>query len=49
MWLTRVKDSIRLMSDWATAPRMPTTMVSSAATISSVGDPAPGNSSVWHG
>jgi len=34
MWLTRVNDRIRLMSAWATAPRAPTTMVSSATTSS---------------
>ena len=36
MWLTRVKESRRLMSSCATAPRMPTSMVSRAAHISTV-------------
>ena len=46
MWLTRVKESMRLISTCAMAPRMPTTIVSSDATIrtSLTGDD--GNSSV---
>ncbi|SHS55082.1 Uncharacterised protein [Mycobacteroides abscessus subsp. abscessus] len=44
MWLTRVKDSNRLISLCAMAPRMPTIMVSSAATSSTVLSPPPGNS-----
>lgn len=44
MWLTRVNDSSRLMSDWATAPRMPTSMVSSA-TISSTSAARPSGKS----
>src|SRR5215213_4716144 len=45
MWLTSVKDSRRLMSLCATAPRMPMIMVSSAATSSSGSSPPLGNSS----
>jgi hypothetical protein len=47
MWLTRVKDNRRLMSDCATAPRMPTIMVSSAATRRRSAAGPSGNSSVW--
>ena len=47
MWLTRVKDSIRLISDWAIAPRMPTTMVASAAQSSSPVSGLSGKSTVW--
>ena len=46
MWLMRVNDSSRLTSDWATAPRMPTTMVSAATTSSRSAVRPPGNSSV---
>ncbi len=46
MWLTSVKDSSRLMSLCAMAPRMPMSMVSSAATISIRSSPPLGNSSV---
>ncbi len=46
MWLISVNDSSRLMSDWATAPRIPTTMVSTAVTSSSVAVRPPGNSNV---
>ena len=47
MWLTRVKDSIRLISDCAMAPRMPTTIVASAAHSSSPVRWLSGNSTVW--
>ena len=47
MWLTRVNDSIRLISDWAMAPRMPMIIVSSAAHISRSVSGLSGNSSVW--
>ena len=47
MWLTRVNDSIRLMSDCAIAPRMPITIVSSAATSSRFDSGLSGKSSVW--
>ena len=43
---TRVKESIRLMPDWEIAPRMPTTMVASAAIISRVPNEPVGNSRV---
>ncbi len=46
MWLTRVNDSIRLMSVCATAPRMPMTIVASAAHISTSSSAPSGNSSV---
>src|SRR5690242_15340974 len=46
MWLTRVNERIRRMSVWATAPRMPTSMVASAAHISTWSSAPPGNSSV---
>ena len=46
MWLTSVNDSMRLMSDWATAPRMPTIMVSSAAHSSRSVSGLSGNSRV---
>ncbi len=47
MWLTRVNDSSRLMSVWAMAPRIPTSIVSSPATISTSSSAPPGNSSEW--
>jgi hypothetical protein len=46
MWLTSVNDSMRLMSDCATAPSTPTTMVSRAPTSRTVLSSPPGNSSV---
>ena len=45
MWLTSVKDSSRLMSLCAIAPRMPITIVSSPATSSTLSIAPPGNSS----
>ena len=47
MWLTSVKDSIRLISAWAMAPRMPMIIVASAAHISRSDSGESGNSSVW--
>ena len=46
MWLTRVNDNSRLMSLCAMAPKMPISMVSSAATINTWSSPPPGNSRV---
>ncbi|EYT53483.1 hypothetical protein H488_0107010 [Kocuria sp. UCD-OTCP] len=46
MWLIRVKDSMRLMSICASAPRMPTTMVSSATHIRRSSSRSPGKSTV---
>ena len=46
MWLTSVNDSNRLMSFWAMAPKMPSSMVASAATSSTGLSPTSGNSSV---
>ena len=47
MWLTKVNDNNRLMSFCAMAPRMPITMVSSAATINTSSSRPPGNNSEW--
>ena len=46
MWLTRVNENSRFMSDWATAPSMPTTMVNPATTISRLATWPPGKSNV---
>ena len=46
MWLIRVNDSIRLISTCAMAPRMPITIVRSAATISTSLTGDDGNSRV---
>ena len=47
MWLTRVKERIRRRSVWATAPRMPISIVASAAQIRTPSSAPPGKSSVW--
>ena len=47
MWLTSVNDSSRLMSFCATAPRIPTSIVASAAHISRSSARPSGNSNVW--
>ena len=47
MWLTSVKDTRRLMSFCATAPRIPTSIVARARPISQPSSSPPGNSSVW--
>ena len=49
MWLTSVNESSRLMSSCATAPRIPTTIVASAAHISASSSRPSGNSRVWCG
>ena len=46
MWLTSVKDSSRLRSLCAIAPRMPTSMVAHAVTRSTRSSAPPGNSNV---
>jgi hypothetical protein len=46
MWLTRVKDRMRRRSVCATAPRMPISMVASAAQSSTSSSAPPGNSRV---
>jgi hypothetical protein len=43
IWLTSVNESSLLMSAWATAPRIPTTMVSRATTKSTSPSALPGN------
>lgn len=46
MWLTSVNEKSRFMSDCATAPSTPTTMVSPATTMSRPETCPPGKSSV---
>ena len=46
MWLMRMKDRVRLMSVWVSAPRIPTTRVRIATHVSRSLTGLPGNSSV---
>ena len=47
MWLTRVNDSMRLISFWAIAPRMPTSIVAAPAIPSTSVSGSAWNSRVW--
>ncbi len=47
MWLTSVNDSMRLISVWAIAPRIPMSMVATPAIPSTRVSGSAWNSSVW--